>query len=40
MILRSIAYFLLAGLLEIGGGFLVWLTTAQLQQTSYLQAHQ
>ena len=26
MILRSVAYFLLAGLLEIGGGYLVWLT--------------
>jgi small multidrug resistance family-3 protein len=26
MVLRSIAYFLLAGLLEIGGGYLVWLT--------------
>lgn len=26
MVLRSVAYFLLAGLLEIGGGYLVWLT--------------
>lgn len=26
MILRSVGYFLLAGLLEIGGGYLVWLT--------------
>jgi small multidrug resistance family-3 protein len=26
MILRSLGYFLLAGLLEIGGGYLVWLT--------------
>ncbi len=26
MVVRSIGYFLLAGLLEIGGGYLVWLT--------------
>jgi len=26
MVVRSIAYFLLAGLLEIGGGYLVWLS--------------
>ncbi len=26
MVLRSVAVFLLAGLLEIGGGYLVWLT--------------
>jgi small multidrug resistance family-3 protein len=26
MILRSIGYFLLAGLLEIGGGYLIWLS--------------
>lgn len=26
MVVRSIGYFRLAGLLEIGGGYLVWLT--------------
>jgi small multidrug resistance family-3 protein len=26
MVVRSVAYFLLAGLLEIGGGYLVWLS--------------
>jgi small multidrug resistance family-3 protein len=26
MVLRSVGYFLLAGLLEIGGGYLVWLS--------------
>jgi small multidrug resistance family-3 protein len=29
MLLRSVAWFLLAGLLEIGGGYLVWLTVRE-----------
>jgi small multidrug resistance family-3 protein len=29
MVLRSVSYFLLAGLLEIGGGYLVWLTVRE-----------
>ena len=32
MVLRSVAYFLLAGLLEIGGGYLVWLTLREQRQ--------
>jgi drug/metabolite transporter superfamily protein YnfA len=33
MILRSVAYFLLAGLLEIGGGYLVWLAVRSVIDT-------
>jgi small multidrug resistance family-3 protein len=35
MVLRSIGYFLLAGLLEIGGGYLVWLTLRE-QRSAWL----
>jgi small multidrug resistance family-3 protein len=29
MLVRSVAFFLLAGVLEIGGGYLVWLTVRE-----------
>jgi small multidrug resistance family-3 protein len=29
MLARSVAFFLLAGLLEIGGGYLIWLTVRE-----------
>jgi small multidrug resistance family-3 protein len=29
MLVRSVAFFLLAGLLEIGGGYLIWLTVRE-----------
>jgi small multidrug resistance family-3 protein len=35
MLLRSLGYFLLAGLLEIGGGYLVWLTVRE-QRSAWL----
>jgi len=35
MLLRSVAFFLLAGLLEIGGGYLVWLTLRE-QRSAWL----
>lgn len=35
MILKSIGYFLLAGLCEIGGGYLVWLWLRQGKSVGY-----